>query len=172
MIPHLGTWLNFYWFTTNSFTHLFIHSFNIYKSFTLGKALFPPKSLLGFIVCVTLTFFTDSPEAEMMPELEEQCAYFSCCVWSPNIPGHSLRNGLQGLLLLKHHFESQSCQQAALQASNYFLNSTSKAELHPEAIPGFILSLFFLRRPLLSVSFSLSHTDTQWPSEITSLKKH
>lgn len=143
-----------------SLTHS--HPFNIYKSFTLGKAVFPPKSRLGFIVCITLTFFTDSPEAKMMPWVDERCAYFSCCVWSPNIPSHSLSGrACGGLFFLKRCFESQSSQPAALQASNYFLNSKSKAELHPEAIPGFILSLFFLRRPLLSLflSFpSLSHT--------------
>lgn len=145
---------------------MLIPSFNIYKSFTLGKAVFPPKSLLGFIACVTLTFFTASPEAKMMPWVEEWCAYFSCCVWSPNIPCHSLSGrACGGLFFLKHCFESQSSQCAALQASNYFLNSTSKAELHPEAIPSFISSLFFLRRPLLSLSlplfsFSLSHTQT------------
>lgn len=78
------------------FTFLFIHSFNIYKSFTLGKAMFPPKSLLGFIVCVMLTFFTDSPEAKTMPEAEERCACFSCCVWSPKIPVIHSQEGLAG----------------------------------------------------------------------------
>lgn len=71
------------------FTFLFIHSFNIYKSLTLGKAMFPPKAYLD-LSCGSHWLFYWLPEAKTMPECRGMvCLFLLLCLVSKD-PGHSL----------------------------------------------------------------------------------
>lgn len=86
------------------FTFLFIHSFNIYKSLTLGKAMFPPKSLLGFIVWVTLTFLLTPQRQRRCPRQRNGVPISPAVFGLQRSRSFTLRKGLQGPLLLEALF--------------------------------------------------------------------
>lgn len=86
----------------NWFIHLFIHLIFTNHLPCARQCRFQGlfKSLFGFTVCFTLTFFTYSPKAKMMHEVKEWCAYFFYCVWFPKYPWlFTIRQSLQGLLV-------------------------------------------------------------------------